>query len=161
MKVFIKIFKKINYWLNSVSEVLLFLMMMLTVADVILRSFDSPIVGTYELVAMIGALIVGFSVPQTSWDKGHVFVDFMIENRSAAVKNSFFIVTRIIGIATILILSWNLYAKATYLHKTGEVSMTLHVPFYPVAYILSFCFLIEGFTLLTDIFKIFNSGEEK
>ncbi len=161
MKVFIKIFKKINYWLNSISEFLLFFMMMLTVSDVILRSFGSPILGTYELVSMIGALIVGFSVPQTSWDRGHVFVDFMIENRSSAIKNSFFIATRIIGIITIVILSYTLFVKATTLYRSGEVSMTLHVPYYPVAYVLSFCFAIEAFTLLTDIFKIFKSEEAK
>jgi TRAP-type C4-dicarboxylate transport system permease small subunit len=161
MKLFVKIIKKINYWMNSISEVLLFFMMMLTVLDVVLRSLGSPIVGTYELVSMIGALIVGFSVPQTSWDRAHVFVDFMIENRSEAVKNSFFITTRIIGIITIVILAYTLFVKATTLHRSGEVSMTLHVPYYPVAYALSVCFLLEAFTFLTDIFKIFTSEETK
>ena len=83
--------KKSTIWMNTVAEVVLILMMMITVVDVVLRIFGTPIVGTYELVAMMGAMVVGFAIAKTSWDRGHVFVDILIENRSAAVKNAFFI----------------------------------------------------------------------
>ena len=57
------------HWAGAVA---LASMMFLTVADVVLRSFRQPIVGTYELVGFLGALAIGFSLPQTSLDRGQV-----------------------------------------------------------------------------------------
>jgi TRAP-type C4-dicarboxylate transport system permease small subunit len=159
MKAFVAVCKRFNIWMNTVAEVVLFIMMLLTVLDVILRTFGTPIVGTYELVAMMGAAVVGFAVPKTSWDRGHVYVDFLVENRSQAVSNCFFIATRIVGIIVFALLDYNITRKGIHLYYSGETSMTLRVPTYPVTFSLAFCFLIECFSLLTDIFRIFDSGE--
>jgi TRAP-type C4-dicarboxylate transport system permease small subunit len=128
---------------------------MLTVIDVALRAFGKPLVGTYELVSMAGALIIGFSIAQTSWEKAHVYVDFLVENRSPAVRNSFIIGTRIVGIVVFALLARNLFVKGSYLFKTGEVSLTLHLPHFPSAYALSFCFCILCFVFVADILKLF------
>ncbi|MFH0976527.1 MAG: TRAP transporter small permease subunit [Spirochaetota bacterium] len=153
--------KKINYLLNSIAEFVLIFMMLLTMADVVLRIFGRPIVGTYELVAMTGAIVIGFAVPQTSWDRGHVFVDFLIEHRTPAVRNIVFIITRIIGIIIISLLSYNLFKKGASLQKAGEITGTLHIPCFYAAYALAFCFFIESLTLVTDIFKLFITEEQK
>ncbi|HEX2966684.1 MAG TPA: TRAP transporter small permease [Syntrophorhabdaceae bacterium] len=160
MRAFVAGWKKCFGWMNSVAELALFIMMLLTVIDVILRRFfGSPIVGTYDLVAMIGAIVVGFAVPKTSWDRGHVFVDVLLENRTKVIKNGFFVVTRIVGIVLFALLSYYLFQKGMFLLKSGETSMTLRVPVYPVAFALSLCFLIQCFSLITDIFRTFHIGE--
>lgn len=146
--------------MNTVSEFVLVLMMMLTVVDVALRALGSPIVGTYELVAIAGAVVIGFAVPQTSWDRGHVYVDFLIENRSPAVRNAFFIGTRIVGIIIYALLSWNLLKKGMTLQRAEEVSLTLRIPMFPAAYALSLCFLVQCFSLVTDIFRIYVNLEK-
>ena len=155
MNAFVAVFKRIVNWMNTLAGIVLFLMMMLTVADVILRCFGSAILGTYELVAVAGAIVVGFAVPKTTWDKGHVCVDFLVENRSETVKNTVFIITRILGICLFALLSIFLLLKGIHLYKTGEVSLTLHIPYFPAACALAFCFFIEVFALIGDIFKIF------
>ncbi|MBA4417386.1 MAG: TRAP transporter small permease [Syntrophus sp. (in: bacteria)] len=161
MSAFVSIIKRINIWMNTVAEAVLFIMMMLTVVDVILRLFGKPLVGTYELVAVAGAIVVAFAVPQTSWERGHIFVDFMIEKRSETVRNTIFICTRVVGIILWALLSYNLFKKGLHLYKTGEVSLTLHLPYYPAAYSLAFCFFIQCFSLVTDICRIFiKSGEQ-
>jgi hypothetical protein len=38
-------------------------MMFLTVADVLMRAGGRPILGTYEMVALSLALVIGFSIP--------------------------------------------------------------------------------------------------
>jgi TRAP-type C4-dicarboxylate transport system permease small subunit len=50
----------------------------LTVADVLLRIFAQPIVGTYELVGFLGAWAIGLAIPQTSLDRGQVFMEFLV-----------------------------------------------------------------------------------
>ena len=158
MKSFVLTIKKSDIWLNTTAEMVLVVMMLLTVLDVALRTFGKPIVGTYELVALAGALVIGFALPKTSWDRGHVFVDILLENRSAAVKNGLFVFTRIVGIIIYALLSYNLFRKGMVLQRAGEVSLTLRIPMFPAAYALSLCFLVQCLTLVADIFRI---GEGK
>lgn len=153
MRTFVAICKHLSGWMNGIAGAVLLIMMLLTVVDVVLRSVGHAIIGTYELVAIAGAVVVGFAVAQTSWDRGHIFVDFLIEKRSDAVKKAFFVSTRILGIAIFALLSWNLFLKAGHLHKSGEVSMTLRMPYYPAAYGLAFCFFVECLVLVADIFR--------
>ena len=68
----------VSRFLNVIAGIALTFMMSLTVADVILRYFKRPIVGTYELVALSGAVVIGFSLPFTSCQRGHIFVDFLL-----------------------------------------------------------------------------------
>jgi TRAP-type C4-dicarboxylate transport system permease small subunit len=160
MNAFLAIFKRICAWMNAIAGAVLCIMMFLTVADVILRCFGTAILGTYELVAVAGAIVVGFAVPKTTWDKGHVCVDFLVENRSDAVKNTVFIITRVMAIILFGLLSYYLLLKGIHLYKTGEVSLTLHLAYYPWACALSFCFCIEVFALIGDIVKIFTVERE-
>jgi TRAP-type C4-dicarboxylate transport system permease small subunit len=159
MKAFVRLWEKIFKWMNTVAEAALFFMMVLTVIDVILRTFGHAIVGTYELVAMMGAIVVGFSLSQTSWEKGHVYVDMLIENRSRAVKNGFFIATRLVGIVLFAFLAYHVANKGIGLKSHGDVSMTLRLPYWPFTFALAFCFLVECFALITDIFRISDSEE--
>jgi uncharacterized membrane protein len=63
---------KLSRLMNVIAGIGLTFMILITVADVILRSFRRPILGTYELVAFSGAVVIGFSIPFTSWLKGYV-----------------------------------------------------------------------------------------
>jgi TRAP-type C4-dicarboxylate transport system permease small subunit len=54
-------------------------MMTLTCLDVLLRFFRHPIPGTYEIVGMLGAVFVSFSLARTSVDQGHIAVDFLVQ----------------------------------------------------------------------------------
>lgn len=143
-----------------IAGVTLVLMMLLTVADVILRSFKRPIVGTYELVAFSAAVVIGFSVPLTSWMRGHIFVDFFILNYPQKVRDIFNIVTRCCGIGLFLVIGWNLIRFGMDLRQSGEVSLTLAMPFYPVAYGLGISCFIECLVLICDIVKIFGGKYE-
>ena len=129
-------------------------MMLLTVADVILRYFGRPILGTYELVAFSGAVVTGFSIPFTSWVKGHIYVDFFISRLSQNTRNIINIATRCLGIVLFLVIGWNLMKYGMDLQKSGEVSLTLQIPFYPVAYGIGLCCFVQCLVLVGDIIKI-------
>ncbi len=91
MKTITLLIKKSTIWMNIIAEVILVLMMMITVVDVVLRtSAHRP--GDIKMVAMMGAM-VSDSLLQKRPGRGHVFVDFLIENRSVSLKNAFFIST--------------------------------------------------------------------
>jgi TRAP-type C4-dicarboxylate transport system permease small subunit len=140
--------------INVVAGLAITIIMLLTVLDVILRSFRRPIVGTYELVAFSGAIVVGFAIPLTSWMRGHIYVDFFTGKLSKAVRTVFNIATRCMGIFLFLLIGWNLIKVGLDLQQSGEVSLTLQLPFYPVAYGVAVSCFVQCLVLLADMVKI-------
>jgi len=160
MKGFLDKINGVSRFLNVIAGVSLTFLMLLTVMDVILRSLKRPIVGTYELVAFSGAVVIGFSVPLTSWVRGHIYVDFFILRFSQKVRNVFNIATRCVVIMLFFLISWNLIKYGMDLQKSGEVSLTLQMPFYPVAYGVGICCFVQCLVLICDIVKIFGGEYE-
>jgi TRAP-type C4-dicarboxylate transport system permease small subunit len=152
--------KGISRFLNVIAGISLTFLMLLTVSDVILRFFKRPIVGTYELVAFSGAIVIGFSLPLTSWMRGHIFVDFFILKFSKKGQDIFNIVTRCLVITLFFLIGWNLLRYGLDLQKSGEVSATLRLPFYPVAYGVGISCFVQCLVLCCDIVKIFGGKYE-
>ena len=69
----VKGLSRLMYWVSSVA---LISIVFLTVTDVILRRFKMPIDWAYEVVILLGAITIGFSIPQTTLNKGHVLMEF-------------------------------------------------------------------------------------
>jgi len=156
MKTIFTIIHRLSKFLNSISSVALVAIMVLTVADVVLRIFKKPIVGTYEIVGLLGAVVIGFGIPLTSWIRGHIFVDFIIEKFPEGRKNVVNIFTRLLGIGLFLIAGWNLIIVGMDLYRTGEVSLTRQLPFYPIAYGLAVSCFVQCLVLICDIIKVFE-----
>ncbi len=160
MAKFLETIRKISGALHAVAGGSLILLMTLTIADIILRFFKNPIVGTYELVAYAGAVAIGFSIPYTSWARGHIYVDFFTGKLPGAGRRIFHVSTRLLGMALFLIIGWNLIKMGKDLQISGEVSLTLQFPFFYIAYGLGGVCLIQVFVLLADIFRVFTGNYE-
>jgi TRAP-type C4-dicarboxylate transport system permease small subunit len=132
----------------------------LTVADVILRRFRRPIDFTYEVVILLGAIAIGFSIPQTTLDKGHVLMDFLTERLPQGLQKMFSSITRFLGIGTFAIFGWRIFLFGNNLWRTGEITPILQMPTYPVAYGLGVCCFVECLVLFYDMLANFL-GEVK
>jgi hypothetical protein len=64
------------------------------------------------------------------------------------------------GIWLFIMIGWNLIRYGMDLKKAGEVSPTLTLPFYPVAYGLGICCFIQCLVLMCDILKILGGKYE-
>ena len=144
--------------LNVVGGALLVLMMLLTVVDVVLRYLGRPITGTYELMAFSGALVIGFAIAQASLDDAHVSVDMVTDRLSLSNRAALLFITKLMSLILFALISLALFAKGSDLYRTGEVSLTLRVPYYPVAYGLALCGFAECLVLLSDIMRIAVGG---
>jgi TRAP-type C4-dicarboxylate transport system permease small subunit len=149
---------RLGKWMNVVAGVTLVFMVFITVGDVILRSFRRPIPGTYELVALSGLILIGFSLPFTSWSRGHVFVDFLIQKMPQTGRKVINTLTRILAICFFAPAGWYLIRMGMKLHGSGEVTLTLQMPFYPLVYGVAACCFIQCLVMVCDIVKIM--GEE-
>jgi len=154
MGVFFKTINGISRFFNIIAGISLTFLMLLTITDVILRGFRRPVPGTYEVVAFAGAVVIGFSMPLTSWLRGHIFVDFFILKFSQKGRDIFNIATRCVVIILFFLIGWNLIKYGMDLQKSGEVSLTLQMPFYPVAYGVGICCFVQCLVMVCDIVKI-------
>lgn len=146
--------------MSAIAAVALGFMILLTVADVILRYFKRPIIGTYEMVALSGAVIIGFSLPFTSMMKGHVNVDFLTQKLPLRGRKIFSSITKCLGVLLFLIIGWNLIILGMDFQKVGEVTPTRHLPIYPVLYGVGVSCFLESLALLCDILMILRGKYE-
>ena len=158
MKAFLHTIFKITVYMNLVAGIALTFIILLTVCDVLLRALGKPILGAYEIVAMAGGIVIGFVTPFTSWVWGHIFMDFVIERLSPRAKSAFEIATRCVGVALFLMISWNVFKIGKNLYSVDEVTPTLELPLYPIAYGVGFCFFVLSVVLFCDILKIAGGG---
>jgi TRAP-type C4-dicarboxylate transport system permease small subunit len=110
--------------INAIAGASLAFIMFLTVADIILRTLRKPIVGTFEVVAFSGAVVIGFSVPYTTWMRGHVYTDFLLLRFSQKVRKIVNVSTKCLGIGIFFLIGWNLIRYGLDLRQSGEVSPT-------------------------------------
>jgi len=146
--------------LNIIAGIAVTVMMLLTVADVLLRAGGHPIIGTFEIVALLLALVIGFGIPQVSLDKGHVSMDLLLGKLSKRGKNVMNTFTRVLCLILFAFLGYNLFNVGARFHASGEVSATIKIPFYPVAYGVAVCCLLECCVLVFDIVKVWRGQYE-
>jgi TRAP-type C4-dicarboxylate transport system permease small subunit len=146
--------KKLCRFLLLISGLTLAFMFLFTLTDVIMRGFGKPIVGDFEVISFLGAVVVGFAIPYTTLLKGHVIVDFLIEKLPKNVSDGMQVATRIMGIALFLWISWNFVDMSLDLIRSKEVTPVFRLPYYPISFGLAFSCLVQCFTLFSQILKI-------
>ena len=154
------ILRFISKLLNYIAGLALTFMMFLTVADVFLRAGGHPIIGTYEIVALSLAFVIGFGIPQVSLDKGHVYMEFLLEKFSKRGKDVMNTITRVLCLILFAFIGYNLFNVGAGFHASGEVSATIKMPFYPVAYGVAVCCLLECCVFIFDIVRIWRGQYE-
>jgi len=145
--------KHLSKYMDIIGGTVLALMMFLTVVDVVMRYLGVPFMGTYELVSMAGAVVIGFGFPQTTMDNGNVNVDFLIEIAPSPVKIFFLVCTKILGIALFAAMGYGLIVKAIELQSVNEASLTLRMPLAPLAYALGACSFVESLALFSVLIQ--------
>ncbi len=151
---------KLSSLLNIIGGTALTLMMFLTVADVILRAFGHPILGTYEIVSLALALVIGFGIPRVSLDRGHVFMEILVDRLGPTGKNMLNTFTRLLCLVLFFLIGYNLISVGNEFHTSGEVSSTLKLPFFPIAYGVAVCCFIECLVFISDLIKIWRGQSE-
>lgn len=150
------------------------LMMLLTCADVFLRlivtlyaKYGWPILegiqptpGIYELVCFLGASAAAFAMAHTTLESGHVAVSLIVRLLSEKLQAGFKIVTSSLGFILFALISWHSVGYARELVESGEVSMTLQLPYYPFVYGVAFASfavcLVLAMNVTNEWMKVFH-----
>ncbi|MCX7634953.1 MAG: TRAP transporter small permease [Syntrophales bacterium] len=134
----------VGRWSNVTAGVFVMAMMILTCADVVLRLFEHPIPGTYELVGFFGTFIASLSLAHTALERGHIAVDLLVDRLPTRVQVAIDGVGALLGSVLFAAFVWQGAVYALELRHSGEVSLTLALPVYPM--VLG---IVAGCALLT------------
>ncbi|MBW2038461.1 MAG: TRAP transporter small permease subunit [Deltaproteobacteria bacterium] len=156
--------EKISTFLNQlllwVGGITLVGMILLTCSNIFLRVVWIPIRGTFELMGFFGAIVAGFALGYTQIKRGHIAVDILVNQfpqKTQAILNS---INYFICMIFFAIAAWQIAKWATILWRTGEITETLRIIYFPFTYGLALGCAVLSLVLLTDLLKSFMQDKD-
>ena len=154
---------KISRFLNEVlfwiAGFFLVTMVLLTCANIFLRFVWTPIRGTFELMGFFGAIVTAFALGYTQIHRGHIGIDLLVNEFSAITQRILSGISYFSCMVFFSIAGWQIARWATVLRKTGEVTETLRIIFYPFTYAVALGCLTLALVLLVDLLKVLIQGK--
>jgi len=130
-------------------------MMLLTVADVLLRSlFNSPIMGVYEISECFMVVLVFSSLSYTETDQSHVKVDTFYSRFPMRLQGVLDCITNLLGALVLSLIAWTNIKMAYKKWAFGDITGSLPIPIYPLHIIIAagsflFCLALLVYALNT------------
>ena len=121
-------------------------MVFLTCADVVGGLFDYPILGSEEIVGLLGTLLLAFALPITHREKGHIGVDLLYRVMPSKVQWAFDVGISLVCAIFFGLAAWQSYLYAGTMKRVGQVSATIQ---FPIHYVIDCMFL--GLLVLTIV----------
>ncbi|MFA5519919.1 MAG: TRAP transporter small permease [Spirochaetota bacterium] len=151
--------KKIEYLVkeiadkfNIISAAAVVMIMLVIVIDITIRLFKISLPGAYDIVSLLGTLVIAFSLTYTTVEQGHIAVDLVYQKLPAKIQPYIDIFNNMAGGVFFAILGWQSFILAGSLKSAGEVSLTIKIPSYPfVAGIGLSCILLSIYLFLNLI----------
>ena len=160
MRVLEKISRILNRTVVLIAGAFMVAMILITCANIFLRIVWMPIKGTFELMGFFGAVATALVLGHTQLKKAHISVDILVNGFSPRIRTVFNGVNYLICMIFFAVLGWQISRLATTLWKTGEVTETLRIVYYPFTYGVALgCFLL-ALVLLVDLLKLFFTKNE-
>jgi TRAP-type C4-dicarboxylate transport system permease small subunit len=147
--------------LYATAGVVLAFMIVLTLCDVILRNLGHPITGSMEIIQYGGSIVFGFSIPYATWIGAQVLVDLVTQKLNLKNRKRIQAVTRTIGIIMFLFVAYNFFMYALDVKRTGELTASFKIPYYPFCFAISLSFLFQSFTIVCDLIKTLQGGKHE
>ncbi len=162
VKELLKFLDKISLGLGRLSAFFTFAMMLVMVADILLRFlFNSPIIGSYEIIEQMMIVVVFFAFAHTQAEKGHIAVDIVTTVLPRKVRDVFSVITLLMGtVMTVIAVYANLGQISGAIESKATTSV-LYIPLYPfyIAVMIGLavfclCLVVDLIKAVADLFDV-------
>ncbi len=149
--------EKIIHWMarrtSQLAQLALVLVMLVIVANILMRIWWKPMPGSYELVEILGAVILSMGIAYCAVARGHVTVSLLMEKLPQRVQAVVDIIVSLISFTFISAIGWGLlkYAKMTF--DRGLETSTLSVPLYPIYFLVASGMVMLALTAFSELLK--------
>lgn len=145
--------------LDRIAGLAVVVAMLLVVANVVMRTvFNSPILGTMEIVSMLFAVAVGFSLALCAVHNGHIAIDLLVDRLSPKIR---LLTDTLIYLVTIIFLgacTWGLILYGRSTAASGLVAPTTQIPVYPFVYLVAMGFFIFSLVQVVKLIQCLGKG---
>lgn len=148
-----RISRLLNRVLIVTSGVFLTSMIILICLNIVMRVVWVPVAGTFELVGFFGAVLTAFALGFTQIRKGHIAVDVVISLFSERTQRLLTILNSALCMGFFGLAAWRLTKWSTTILKSGEVTETLRIVFYPFSYAVALGCGVLGLVCLTELLQ--------
>ena len=154
-------YDRMDRWIQKIAKVfseiagwLLFACMLIVTLNVILRKvFSSPLLGTYEWVGILTAVLISLGLAYCAIVGGHIAIDFIVNKMKPGVQRVIAIFCGGISCLVMGGVTVSMFQYANKLARSGEVSPTTQIPYYIFVYAVGAGFACFLAVLLLDLFK--------
>jgi TRAP-type C4-dicarboxylate transport system permease small subunit len=133
----------------------------LATANMVLRVVWKPVAGSYELLGFLCALAIACGLGYTQLAKGHIAVTILTDLFSVKTNSILDTVNHLIGALFFGFCAWQTALWGTEIAKSGEVSQTLKMPYYPVIWAVALGLAVFSITLAVDLILAFRPERKK
>lgn len=149
---------KITHAANYISVAVIFLLMLLTLADVVLRKmFNKGILGTLEISEFMMGVIVYFSLAEGELKNRNVNIDLLVNRLSLKSRAIIDAIVKILGFVLFCFIAFAVFGYAALVKSSGEVSLDLWLPKYPLIYAVAVALILFCAVLL---FRMIAASQE-
>jgi TRAP-type C4-dicarboxylate transport system permease small subunit len=153
MVVLDKVNQALNQALIWLAGCFLVAMIILTCANIFSRLAWVPIRGTFELMGYGGAIVTAFALGYTQLKRAHVAVDILVLRFSKKTQNILNGINALICMVFFAVVAWQIAKYGTTLWRTGEVTETLQIIYYPFTHGVALGCAVLSLVFLTDFLK--------
>jgi C4-dicarboxylate transporter, DctQ subunit len=146
--------KKVSKALAEIAGWLLFVCMAIVTLNVILRQvFGAPLLGTYEWVGILTAVMISLGLAFCAIVGGHIAIDFVVNKMKPGLQR---IIAVVCGVISCFVMGGVTVSMVLYANKlalSGEVSPTTKIPYYLFVYAVGVGFAVFLAVLLLDLYQ--------
>ena len=131
--------------LGVAASAILMAMMLLTVADVVLRYvFNRPIASAFELTELMLVVLIFAGLPLVSWADEHVTMDFIDRLLRPGLRPRLERGVHVISAAIMVFLTWQVWLKADKIWAYRDATDVLRVVYGPFVYFMAIMIGLAG-----------------
>lgn len=134
MDYFAKVNALVSRALGAAAGLTLVAMMLLTVADMVLRVLDRPLAGTYEIIGWLAAVSTALALGYTQLHRGHVSINLLLVRLSPKTRSAVECLTDLVSTLLFAAVALQVALYGGVLRESGSLSETLKVIVYPWVY---------------------------
>jgi TRAP-type C4-dicarboxylate transport system permease small subunit len=142
--------------IGDLATIIIIPMGVLIVLAIILRRFfNSPLTFSYEIVQLSFSLIVFSAIAFTTSVGRHISIDVLTSRFSASYQRIVLICTDSLSAILFGLIGWRNIVHGVRVWERGSVTGILEIPYYPFYFFAAFCCILAGLAILSSIIKSF------
>lgn len=154
-------YKKVERFAANMSAVLLFVLMLLTLIDVVGRNlFKQPVLGASELTEILLAMVIFLMLPHVALRRQHIAIDLIENVVGPRVLLVLDVLAALLSAAMFFLIAWQSWVLATKAIGYGDSTATLSIPVGPILYVISVLAALVGTASLAAVLPSFRISSE-